>query len=396
MSKVVVVGVTGSVAAYRAADVCRELMRHGFTVRVCLSRSAEQFVTRSLFEALTGGPALTEVFDEPVRGSMAHIDWAREAVCILVCPATANSIALLAEGRTEDMFTTMVSASDAHLVVAPAMNPQMFASEANQQNVARLKLRGAEFVEPAEGDVACGENGQGKLASIDVIVRAVEEAAFRSSLFGGKHVVVTAGPTRESIDPARFLSNRSSGKMGFAFARAALAMGARVTVIAGPTSEVAPPAATVVAVETAAEMLDATVAACGSANLLVGAAAVADFRVAEVASEKLKGKSAFSLDVVPNADILKSVRDRFPNVAIVGFAAETHGHEENALQKLKDKGLQGIVVNDVSRKDIGFDADENEGTIYLADGSKFHLEKNSKFCVAREILEKIAAFLNYE
>jgi phosphopantothenoylcysteine decarboxylase/phosphopantothenate--cysteine ligase len=394
--KVVVVGVTGSVAAYRAADVCRELMRSGFTVRVCLSRGAEQFVSRALFEALTGGPALTDVFDEPVRGRMAHIDWAREAACILVCPATANAIALLAEGRAEDMFTTLVSASDAPLVIAPAMNPQMFASGANQENIYRLRARGAEIIEPAEGDVACGEQGQGKLASIGSIVEAVEQASFRSSLFESKHVVVTAGPTREHIDPVRFLSNRSSGKMGFALARAALAMGAKVTLITGPVMEVAPPKAEVVRVETAAEMLDATVAACGTADLLVGAAAVADYRVAGAATEKLKKTGRTSLDLLPNIDILKTIRQRYPELAVIGFAAETNSHEEYALKKLKEKGLQGIVANDVSRRDVGFDANDNEGVLYFDDGSRVELQKSSKFNIANLILEAAARFMRYE
>jgi len=394
--KTVIVGVTGSVAAYRAADVCRELMRRGFTVRVCLSRSAEQFVTRALFEALTGGPALTDVFDEPVRGRMAHIDWARDADCILVCPATANAIAVLADGRAEDMFTTLVSASDAPLVIAPAMNPQMYASVANQENISRLRSRGAEFVEPVDGDVACGEQGQGKLASIDAIVAGVEQASFRSSLFQGKHVVITAGPTRENIDPVRFLSNRSSGKMGYALARVALGMGARLTLVSGPVSEVAPPKATVVRVESAAEMLDATLIACESADLLIGAAAVADYRVAEPSGEKGKKDTAKSLELVANADILRAVRDRYPNLSIIGFAAETHGHEDRALLKLKEKALQGIILNDVSRSDVGFDSDENEGTLYFSEGSRIELQKNSKYNVARLILESVAKILRHE
>ncbi len=390
MSKVVIVGVTGSVAAYRAADVCRELMRRGFSVRVCLSRSAEQFVSRALFEALTGEPAVTEVFDEPIRGRMAHIDWAREAECILVCPATANAIALLADGRAEDMFTTLVSASDAPLVIAPAMNPQMFASEANLANLARLRSRGAVVVEPAEGDVACGEQGQGKLASIDAIVDAVAQAAFRSELLDGKHVVITAGPTREAIDPVRYLSNRSSGKMGFALARAALAMGAKVTLVTGPVSIIPPPKAAVIRVETAAEMLEATLAACASADLLVGAAAVADYRAAGASSEKIKKADTISINLVPNADILLAARERYPHLSIIGFAAETHGHQEYALKKLNDKRLQGIVVNDVSRADIGFDADDNEGVLYFSDGRQVELRQDSKFNIARIILEAAA------
>lgn len=396
MSKTVIVGVAGSVAAYRSADICRELMRRGFTVRVCLTRSAEQFVSRALFEALTGGPALTEVFDEPIRGRMAHIDWAREASCILLCPGTAHAISLLAGGQAEDMFTTLVSASDAPLVVAPAMNPQMFASAANQENIAKLKARGAAVVEPAEGDVACGEQGQGKLASLEGIVAAVENASFRSTLLQGKHIVVTAGPTRESIDPVRFLSNRSSGKTGYALAQAALAMGAKVTLVTGPVSQTAPPKATVVSVESAMEMMQATLGACKSADLLIGAAAVADYRVESVASQKMQKQDSLTLHLVRNADILATARASYPQLQIIGFAAETHRQEEHAKDKLNAKHLQGIVLNDVSRNDVGFDVDENEGVMFLSDGTSIALPKDSKFNVARLILEAAAKFLRYE
>jgi phosphopantothenoylcysteine decarboxylase/phosphopantothenate--cysteine ligase len=390
MSKTVVVGVTGSVAAYRAADVCRELMRHGFTVRVCLSRSAEQFVTRSLFEALTGGPVLTDVFDEPVRGRMAHIDWAREASCILVCPATANAIATLACGSADDMFTTLVTASDATLVIAPAMNPQMYASDSNRENMAMLAGRGAVFVEPAEGDVACGESGQGKLASADRIIQAVEEVAFSSSVLGRKKIVITAGPTREALDPVRYLSNRSSGKMGFALARAAIQMGAEVTIVSGPTGEIPPPKAKLVRVESADEMAAETLAACKGAELLIAAAAVADFRPKTREEKKTKGKSEYSLVLVPNADVIATVRSAFPDLPIVAFAAETHDHEENARAKLQAKGAQAIVLNDVSRVDVGFDSPENEGTMFFADGSSTVLPKESKFLMARRTLEAVA------
>lgn len=386
-------GVTGSVAAYRAADVCRELMRRGFTVKVCLTRSAEQFVTRALFEALTGGPVLTDVFDEPVRGRMAHIDWAREATCILVCPATANAIATLAQGKADDMFTTLVSASDAPLVIAPAMNPQMYASEANRQNMGVLGARGAIFIEPDEGDVACGEQGQGKLATAERIVAAVEQAAFASDALAGKRVVITSGPTREPLDPVRFLSNRSSGKMGFALARAALQMGASVTVVSGPTPEFAPPRATVVRVETAEQMLAATLEACNSADLLIGAAAVADFRPETNEAAKIKGKDPRALSLVPNPDIIATVRQALPHLKIVAFAAETDGHEEHARAKLAAKGVQAIVVNDVANPEIGFDSNDNAGVLLRADGSRVDLPRESKFNVARRLLEAIAADL---
>ena len=386
----VVVGVTGSVAAYRAADVCRELMRRGFNVRVCLTRSAERFVTASLFEALTGGPVLSDVFEEPVAGRMAHIDWAREAACILVCPATANAIATLAAGKADDMFSTIVSASGAPMVIAPAMNPDMYASQVNAANMQTLASRGAVFVEPVEGDVACGEQGQGKLASSERIVSAVEDAAHRSEALVGKAVVITSGPTREPLDPVRFLSNRSSGKMGIALARAALQMGASVTLVTGPSAEIAPPRASAVRVETASEMLDAALAACEGADLLIGAAAVADFRPVATENQKRKGKEAWALSLVPNADILAEARKRYPKLPIIAFAAETERHEDHARAKMEAKGVQGIVINDVAGSEIGFDSSDNAGVFLLADGGRIELPQESKFRFAVRILEAIA------
>jgi phosphopantothenoylcysteine decarboxylase/phosphopantothenate--cysteine ligase len=271
------------------------------------------------------------------------------------------------------------------------MNPEMYASQANVENMAKLSARGAVFVEPDEGDVACGEQGQGKLAQANRIVEAVEQAAFRSERLAGKKVVVTAGPTREPIDPVRYLTNRSSGKMGFALARAALQMGAEVTVIAGPTNETAPPKARVTKVQTAAEMLRATLEACEKADLLIGAAAVADYRPDSAAGEKMKVKEPLSLQLVPNDDILKAVRAAHPNLSIVAFAAETEGHEEHARAKMQAKGVQAIVLNDVSDAEIGFDSNENAGTLFLADGNRIELPKESKFSVAVRILEAMSA-----
>jgi phosphopantothenoylcysteine decarboxylase/phosphopantothenate--cysteine ligase len=388
--KTVIVGVTGSVAAYRAADICRELMRRGFEVRVCLTRSAAQFVTASLFEALTGGPVLTDVFDEPIAGRMAHIDWAREAACILVCPATANAIATLAAGEADDMFSTIVSASGAPLVIAPAMNPDMYASQSNGANMQLMASRGALFVEPDEGDVACGEQGQGKLASSERIVAAVEDASQRSAALAGKVVVITSGPTREPLDPVRFLTNRSSGKMGVALARAALQMGASVKLVTGPTAEIGPPRAEVVRVETADEMLHATLAACEGADLAIGAAAVADFRPVATEDQKRKGKEPWALSLVPNADILAEARKRFPELPIIAFAAETEKHEDHARAKMQAKGVQGIVMNDVSGPHVGFDSSVNAGVLLLADGRRVVLPQESKFRFALRVLEAVA------
>jgi phosphopantothenoylcysteine decarboxylase/phosphopantothenate--cysteine ligase len=389
MKSTVVLGVTGSVAAYRAADVARELMRHGFSVKCCLTRSAAELVTPALFEALTGNPCVTDVFDEPVRGRMAHIDIAREASVVLVCPATANAIAVLAAGNAVDMFSTIVSATGAPLLIAPAMNPEMYASAANQENLSTLRRRGACVIEPDDGVVACGEQGQGKLAATASIVAATMEAAFRSHLYDGVRIVVTAGPTHETIDPVRHIANRSSGKMGYAIARAAIQMGASVTLVAGPTHIAPPPAATLVRVTSAEEMLSAATAACEGADLLIGAAAVADFRPSAVSREKVRSGSELALTLIPTQDILAAVRSTHPGIAIVGFAAETTDHLASAKEKIERKGLAAIAINDVSDPSIGFDSEENALEVLFADGHSVSIARDSKFNVAARLLESI-------
>ncbi|MBA3725845.1 MAG: bifunctional phosphopantothenoylcysteine decarboxylase/phosphopantothenate--cysteine ligase CoaBC [Armatimonadetes bacterium] len=392
MKPVVVLGVSGSIAAYRAADLARDLLRSGLDVKICLTRSAREFVTPILFETLTGNPCLTYVFDEPKRGRMAHIDWAREASLILICPATANLLANLAHGNADDMLTTIVSATRAPIVIAPAMNPQMYASEANVENLSVLKARGVLLVEPQEGDVACGEHGEGKLAATSEIVRVVHEALFLSSLYKGKKIVITAGPTHEPIDPVRYIANRSSGKMGFALARAAIQLRAQVTLIAGPTALTPPPAAAIVRITTAGEMLDATLAACSGAHMLIGAAAVADFRTEKVALDKIRSDQPATLALVKNPDILAEAKKAYPDLAIVGFAAETTGHLEDAQKKLEAKGLVAIALNDVSRTDIGFDSEENEVTLLRNGTEPLRVGRDSKFNIARRILEAVAPF----
>ncbi|HET6644367.1 MAG TPA: bifunctional phosphopantothenoylcysteine decarboxylase/phosphopantothenate--cysteine ligase CoaBC [Fimbriimonadales bacterium] len=393
MKHVVLLGVTGSVAAYRAADLARDFMRAGTDVRVCLTRSAAEFVRPSLFEALTGNPCLSEVFEEPIAGRMAHIDWARQASLVLVAPATANAIANIAHGNAEDMLTTIISATSAPIIVAPAMNPQMFASDANQLNLSILEKRGIEIIRPQEGDVACGEHGEGKLAANAAIVDAALAQIGISRLYEGKTVVITAGPTHEAIDPVRYISNRSSGKMGIALAKAAVRMGASVKLVLGPTHLAPPPAAQTTRVTTAKEMLEATLLACEGADLLIGSAAVADFHVADTGSQKIESGSRISLRLEPNPDILGGVHAKYPDLPIVGFAAEVGGNGERARQKIAKKGLAGIALNDVSRKDIGFEADENELILFFADGKSTMVPQSSKFMAALRILELVSTII---
>lgn len=392
MERRVVLGVSGSIAAYRAADLARDLMRAGFTVRVCLTDAAERFVSRELFEALTGQPCLVDVFEEPERGRMAHIDWARSADLLLIAPASANTLAKLGAGIGDDMLTTIALAYVGPVLVAPAMNPAMYASETTQSALRALRNRGAWIVEPAEGDVACGENGQGKLASNAKIVEEALALLKRGDALRGKTVLITSGPTREPIDQVRYLSNRSSGKMGMALARAAIALGAKVHLVTGPTSEAIPFGVDAVRVETALEMLAACQKLWPGCDLGIGAAAVGDYRVEEIAPGKIRRTEGnYSLSLIPNPDILASLAAMGAPGKLIGFSAEPDEGLEVARKKLAKKGLLAIAVNDVSRSDIGFDSDENELTLLFADGREERSGRMSKTLCAFWLLEQIAS-----
>jgi phosphopantothenoylcysteine decarboxylase/phosphopantothenate--cysteine ligase len=386
-----VLGVSGSIAAYRAADLARDLMRQGFTVRVCLTDSAQKFVTASLFEALTGQPCLSDTFEEPQSGRMAHIDWARQADVVVIAPATANTINKIAGGIGDDMLTTIALATTSPLVIAPAMNPQMYVNETTQRSLDVLASRAALIVEPQEGDVACGEHGQGKLASNAEIAAAVKTVALRTKALSGKHVVITSGPTQEAIDDVRFLSNRSSGKMGAALARAALLMGARVSVVTGPVKVGYPLHTHIVRVQSAEQMLEASLEAGKDADIIIGAAAVADYRVANPVSGKMRrSEELISLQLVPNPDVIASLAKAFPQATVVGFAAEPSSDLSIAREKLIRKGIHAIAVNDVSQPGIGFDSDNNEITLITQDWQTVSSGRQSKLACALWLLERVA------
>lgn len=389
--KTLVLVVSGSIAAYRAADLARDLMRAGFTVRVCLTDSAQKFVTPALFEALTGEPCLQDVFEEPERGRMAHIDWARKASVFVAAPATANLISKLANGIGDDMATTLALAYEGPLVIAPAMNPSMYAHEATRQSLRSLAERGAIIVEPQEGDVACGEHGEGKLATNARILEEVLAVASRSQALSGKHVLITSGPTQEPIDNVRFLTNRSSGKMGAALARAALLMGAKVTVVTGPTPTPLPLGAQIVRVHTAKEMLSACLPFAATADLIVGAAAVADFHPASAVEGKLRREDTpRMIELVENPDVIGCLAKNAKDGAhVIGFAAEPSSDMETAKQKIQRKGLAAIAVNDISRCDVGFESGENELTLLFADGRQVESGKRSKLNCALWLLEQV-------
>lgn len=385
-----VLGVSGSVAAYRAADLARELMRRGYDVRVCLTDAAQNFVRPALFEALTGNPCLVDAFEEPDRGRMAHIDWARQANLFIGAPATASTLARLAQGVADDMLTTIALAYEGPILLAPAMNPAMYANEATQTAIRTLEDRGAWFVEPTEGDVACGEHGQGKLASVERIADEAEALAMRSSALAGKTVLITNGPTREPLDDVRFFSNRSSGRMGAAVARAATSLGARVVVVSGPVDVGYPRGAKVVSVETALQMLKAARAEAEGASLVIGVAAVADYRPAEPVSGKIRRTEAsLEVELVPNPDVVATLAAENPAATVVAFAAEPSSDLTAAREKMTRKGVAAIAFNDVSRSDIGFGSPENELTLIFADGRTAESGKRSKLACARWLLDQL-------
>jgi phosphopantothenoylcysteine decarboxylase/phosphopantothenate--cysteine ligase len=386
--RAIVLGVSGSVAAYRACDLARELMRAGFTVRACLTDGAARFVSPALFEALTGQPCLQDTFEEPERGRMAHIDWARSASVLVIAPATANVINKLANGYADDMLTTLALAYTGPIVVAPAMNPSMFAQETTVASLQRLRQRAAVVVEPGEGEVACGEQGQGKLASVAEIASAVVTVANASQVLKGKKVLVTSGPTEEPIDDVRVLTNRSSGKMGAAVARAALLMGAEVTVVAGPQSEPLPMQSSNFRVRTAQEMFDAALPHAKTSDFIIGVAAVADFRPAERIAGKLRSGEVREVRLVPNPDVLAALATECKGT-VVAFAAEPDDGLEKAREKITKKGVHAVAVNDVSRGDIAFDSDYNELTLLFADGRQSNSGRMSKLQCALWLLTQV-------
>ncbi|MHB8638160.1 MAG: bifunctional phosphopantothenoylcysteine decarboxylase/phosphopantothenate--cysteine ligase CoaBC [Fimbriimonadaceae bacterium] len=391
MDKNAILGVCGSVAAYRAADLARELMRRGYAVRVCLTGAAQHFVTAELFEALTGQPCLSDVFDEPSRGRMAHIDWARWANVVVVAPATSTTLSRLAYGIGEDMLTALALATRAPLVLAPAMNPTMHASDPTQGALRILRGRAAVVVEPVEGDVACGENGHGKLASIETIVEAVEAVTCRAQILDDMNVLITSGPTHEPLDDVRILTNRSSGKMGAALCRGALLLGAKVAIVSGPSPTPLPMQAEIVRVKTALEMLAEVERLAPEADVIIGAAAVADYRPAERVHGKVRRtEKEITLKLVPNPDILAgAVAKAKPGATIIGFAAEPSDHADVARKKLAAKGLAAVAMNDISRADAGFESDANELTLLFPDGSSLNSGHHSKLECALWLLESV-------
>lgn len=395
MSATVALGVASSVSIYKACEVLRGFQKEGLEVRVLMTRNAARMVAPLLFSALARSRAIVDPFTEEAGGSIAHIELAREISLFCVAPATANVIAKMARGVADDFLTTFYLAVDAPVLVAPAMNEAMFLHPRTQANIRALKSAGVEFVEPGRGYLACRAEGWGRLADPDAIVAAGLTLVRRSRSLAGKRVLISAGPTREYLDPVRFLSNRSSGKMGFALAAEALSRGAEVVLVAGPTAQLPPFRAEVVPVETGAEMEAAVAARAKDADIVLMAAAVCDFRFRETAGLKLK-KGAFDgrVELAAAPDILAGLgRAKRPGAVLVGFAAETDRVEDNARDKLRAKNLDLIVANDVAAEGVGFDADDNRVVMIDAEGRTVRTERLSKREVGRHILDEVEAIL---
>jgi phosphopantothenoylcysteine decarboxylase/phosphopantothenate--cysteine ligase len=387
----VVLGVTGGIACYKACEVVRLLVQAGAQVRVVMTAGAQQFVTPLTLQTLSGHPVATDTFDLGQESEIGHIRLADEADVVLIAPATANALAKMAHGIADDLLGTVLLATRAPVVVAPAMNVNMWEHPATRDNMERLRARGVHVVGPASGMLACGWDGAGRLAEPAEIVEAVRVALTPQDL-AGEHVLVSAGPTREAIDPVRYLSNHSSGKMGFAIARVARRRGAAVTLVAGPTALTPPPGVTCVRVESAREMAEALDAAWARATVLVMAAAVADYTVAKPASQKMKkADAALTLPLARTRDILTSLAARKGRRIVVGFAAETQNLAAEAQRKLRTKNLDLIVANDVTVPGAGFGSDTNVVRLFDASGADVALPVLAKEDVAARILDWVAA-----
>ncbi len=391
----IALGVSGGIAAYKAAEIVRLLQDRGIGVQVVMTAAAQEFVRPLTFAALSGEKVITGMFgsgsgDEQanVESAIEHIAIAQAIDALLVAPATADVLAKFAQGIASDFLSTLYLATTAPVVVAPAMNVNMWNHVATQANLEILRKRGVRIVEPGQGYLACGMTGAGRLAENETIVAAVMEALGAAQDLAGETVLVTAGPTREKIDPVRYLTNRSSGRMGYAIAEAALRRGARVLLVSGPVAVTAPDAAEVTRVETAEEMLAAVLKLLPQSTVVIKTAAVANFRPKTVAEQKIKHKGEMTLELALTTDILMEVARRKTFQLVVGFAAETENVLENARQKLASKSLDAIVVNDVSRPGIGFDSERNAVTIISA-SEVVEVPETSKWEVAQRVLDLV-------
>jgi phosphopantothenoylcysteine decarboxylase/phosphopantothenate--cysteine ligase len=391
-NKTIILGITGGIAAYKAADIASKLTQAGASVEVVMTESATRFITPLTLRNITGRPVVTDMFQPASEYSVEHIALAEAADAVVIAPATANTIARLAAGMADNMLCCVVLATLAPVVIAPAMNDNMFQNSITRENLAKLKARGFTIVDPEYGRLASGKKGRGRLAENDRIIKAVEQVLAKNGELAGKRIVVTAGGTQEPIDPVRHIGNRSSGRMGYALAEAARDRGGEVKLITAPTSLPEPAGVEVVHVRTATEMKKAVTGAVAKADALIMAAAVADYRPKATAKSKIKKESAESLviELVRTPDILAEVKGKFIKV---GFAAESEGLVANARKKLQQKNLDLIVANDITDADSGFDVDTNKVTLIDRDGKVEELPLMSKREVAERVLDRVAGMI---
>jgi len=391
INKNILLGVTGGIAAYKAAEIVRHLKKSGSSVRVVMTKSAEEFITPLTLQALSGNRVSRDLLDAEAEAAMGHIELAKWADGILIAPATANTLARLSSGRGDDLLSTITLAFEGPISLAPAMNQAMWRDARTQENLKKLIDKGYILCGPGSGEQACGDVGLGRMLEPLEIMKIFSDS-FKEGILSGKSVLITAGPTKEPIDPVRFITNRSSGKMGYSLAEAAIDAGAIVTLITGPVDIEPPMKCNTIPVETAKEMHEAVMHHVNKKDIYIGTAAVSDYRPARKNETKLKKDdkgSPLILELVENQDILKSVSELDERPYVVGFAAETNDLIKNAKTKFKNKGLDLVVANDVSDTSIGFDSDDNAVTL-ITKRRNLAIEKESKRKIAKKIIKLIA------
>lgn len=387
--KTIVLGVSGGIACYKAVELVRLLVQDGFTVQVIMTREAMEFVSPLTFQTLSARPVATEMFSLTQESEIGHINLADQAELLVIAPATANIVGKIAAGIADDLLSTVVMATQAPVLIVPSMNVHMVENPIFQENIRKLKKLGYHFMEPAEGYLACGYEGKGRLPEPADIVEEIRGLVKKKDL-AGERLLITAGPNHEPIDPIRYISNRSSGKMGYALARAAVRRGAKVTLVSGPTSLVPPLGVRLIGVTTAAEMRKAVLKEFGDATAVIMAAAVADYRPEKFVAKKIKrGETPIQLKLQPNPDILRELGTRKNGQILIGFAAETDSLVANAKKKLREKGLDLIVANDVTEEGSGFDGDTNAATLVDRKGTVHPIPLMSK----NELADRIYDFL---
>ena len=390
-NKNVLIGVTGGIAAYKSAEIIRLFKKDGADVRVVMTESAKEFITPLTLQAISGNKIHDSLLDARAELAMGHIELAKWADIILIAPCTAETISKITHGRADDLIGAILLASKANKYIAPAMNMNMWTDESTQDNYNTLLKRDLSIIGPGIGEQACGDIGPGRMEEPDKIIDFIK-STFKSGPLSGKNITITAGPTREQIDPVRFISNNSSGKMGYALADAAIEAGAFVNLVSGPVSIKANKHANLIKVNSAKEMLDKVVKSMNDSDIFIGCAAVSDFRPSGYSDRKIKKEDIKNIDIhlKKNEDILSYVASNYPEAFVIGFAAETADVNTNAKKKLKSKNLNMIISNDVSNKSIGFDVDYNEVNV-ITNKETIFLKKDKKIRIAREIFKIIAS-----